>query len=121
MVGPGRAVRGGQAEAAFPVRHTTSGCAGSGWIGQRQDERLAQRGLEGGDLIVNVLDSTNLERNLFLTLQLMELGIPMILALNMWDDAGHRGIEIDPAKLEELARELGETRTAIEDRAILQI
>ncbi len=56
----------------------------------------------GGDLIINVVDSTNLERNLFLTLQLMELGIPMIVALNMWDDTRHRGIEIDPDKLGEL-------------------
>jgi len=59
---------------------------------------------EGGDLIINVVDSTNLERNLFLTLQLMELGIPMIVALNMWDDTRHRGIEIDPDKLGELLK-----------------
>ena len=41
---------------------------------------------EKPDLIINVIDSSNLERNLFLTTQLLDLGIPMILALNMWDE-----------------------------------
>ncbi len=48
-----------------------------------------------GDLFVNVVDATNLERNLFLTMQLLERGLPMVVALNMFDDAGHKGIEID--------------------------
>ena len=37
------------------------------------------------DALINIVDSTNLERSLYLTLQLMELGIPMVLALNMSD------------------------------------
>ncbi|HEC69237.1 MAG TPA: ferrous iron transporter B [Candidatus Omnitrophica bacterium] len=53
-------------------------------------------------LIINVVDATNLERNLNLTLQLLEKGLPIIVALNMWDDAQHRGIEIDVKKLEAL-------------------
>ena len=53
-----------------------------------------------GDMIVNVVDSTNLERNLYLTLELREKNIPMIVALNMWDETRHKGIEIDVRKLE---------------------
>lgn len=54
--------------------------------------------------MVNVIDSTNLERNLNLTFQLMEYSKPMILVLNMWDDAKHKGIEIDVGKLEKLLK-----------------
>ncbi|HUX36563.1 MAG TPA: ferrous iron transport protein B [Rectinemataceae bacterium] len=50
---------------------------------------------EPPDLIIDVLDSTNLERHLFLCLQFQELGIPVIGALNMSDEAKARGIEID--------------------------
>jgi ferrous iron transport protein B len=53
------------------------------------------------DLIINVVDATNLERNLYLTLELLETGKPMIVALNMWDDTGHKGIKIDVKKLQE--------------------
>jgi len=42
---------------------------------------------EKGDIVINVADATNLERNLNLTLQLLERQIPMIVALNLWDDA----------------------------------
>ncbi|MFA5089759.1 MAG: ferrous iron transporter B [Candidatus Omnitrophota bacterium] len=52
--------------------------------------------------VVNIIDSTNLERNLLLTLQLIEEGYPVIICLNMCDDASHRGVNIDIAKLEEL-------------------
>jgi ferrous iron transport protein B len=56
------------------------------------------------DLIVNVIDATNLERNLYLTLQLLEKGIPMIVVLNKWDIAKRNGIQID---LTELSKRLG--------------
>jgi ferrous iron transport protein B len=52
--------------------------------------------------VINILDSTNLERNLLLTLQLIEEGFPTIVCLNMCDDASHRGIHIDVEKLEKL-------------------
>lgn len=55
-------------------------------------------------LIVNVLDATNLERNLYLTVQLLEMRVPLVVALNMMDVARRRGVRIDPG---ELARELG--------------
>lgn len=53
-------------------------------------------------VVINILDATNLERNLFLTLQLLEQGYPLIVCLNMCDDMIHRGIHIDIEKLEEL-------------------
>ena len=65
-------------------------------------EEVAVEMLKGGDLVINVVDATNLERNLNLTLQLLERQTPVIVALNMWDDTRHRGINIDVAKLEEL-------------------
>ncbi len=52
--------------------------------------------------VVNILDATNLERNLLLTLQLAEEGYPVIVCLNMCDDATHRGVHIDTEKLERL-------------------
>jgi ferrous iron transport protein B len=65
-------------------------------------EEVAVEMLKDGDLVVNVVDATNLERNLNLTLQLLGRGRPVIVALNMWDDVHHQGIEINVAKLEEL-------------------
>jgi len=50
--------------------------------------------------VINIVDSTNLERNLYLTLQLIEAGYHIIVCLNMCDDTVHRGISIDVAKLE---------------------
>ncbi|MDR2566982.1 MAG: ferrous iron transport protein B [Bifidobacteriaceae bacterium] len=51
------------------------------------------------DVIVNVVDATTLERNLFLTLQLLELGIPVVVALNMMDEVAKNGELIDLEKL----------------------
>jgi ferrous iron transport protein B len=53
-------------------------------------------------VVINVIDSTNLERNLYLTLQLIEEGFPVLACLNMCDDTKHRGISIDIQKLERL-------------------
>jgi ferrous iron transport protein B len=53
------------------------------------------------DAILNILDSTNIERNLYLSLQLEELGIPMVLALNMMDEVTAAGNSIDVLKLED--------------------
>jgi len=64
-------------------------------------EEVALKMLDLGDVVIDVVDATNLERNLFLTLQLLERGVPVVVALNMWDDTIHRGISIDLAKLEE--------------------
>jgi len=55
--------------------------------------------MKDNDIIINVVDATNLERNLYLTLGLLETGKPMLIALNLWDDTKHKGIDIDVEKL----------------------
>ena len=57
---------------------------------------------ENPDVIVNVLDGTNLERNLYLTTQLMELEVNSVIALNMYDEVKEQKIEIDFKQLEKL-------------------
>ncbi len=54
------------------------------------------------DVIINVIDSTNLERNLFFTFQLLKLKVPLILAFNQMDILRKRNIELDFKKLEEI-------------------
>lgn len=51
------------------------------------------------DLVVNVLDASNLERNLYLTVQIKEIGVPMIVLLNKSDIAAHKGYQIDTDNL----------------------
>jgi ferrous iron transport protein B len=53
-------------------------------------------------IFLNVIDATNLERNLNLTLQLLKKKIPIVVALNFWDETKHVGVHIDVAKLEKL-------------------
>jgi ferrous iron transport protein B len=72
------------------------------------DEKVALDALNGQlpgekipDLVVCVVDASNLERHLQLTLQVIELGIPCVLALNMVDIAESAGLRLDPAKLSE--------------------
>jgi len=65
-------------------------------------EKIASQMLDTGDLVINVVDATNLERNLYLTLQLLERNIPVVVALNIWDDTEHRGIHIDVKRLQGL-------------------
>ena len=65
-------------------------------------EEVALEMLKDGDLVINIIDATNLERNLYLALELLEREIPVIIALNIWDDTKHRGITIDVEKLEQL-------------------
>lgn len=54
------------------------------------------------DVIINVVDASSLERNLYLTLQLLELGKPVVVALNMMDIVKERGMEIDMHRLPEM-------------------
>ena len=60
--------------------------------------------IEKPDIIINVIDASNLERNLYFTIQLLELQVPMIIALNQMDFATKKGIKID---IEELSKILG--------------
>nr|WP_205250241.1 ferrous iron transport protein B [Helicobacter pylori] len=70
------------------------------------EEKVTKDFLEKGqyDLILNVVDSTNLERNLALSAQLLDTNKKMLLALNMWDEAKKEGININTEKL---SQELG--------------
>ncbi|MDG6228866.1 MAG: ferrous iron transporter B [Candidatus Thermoplasmatota archaeon] len=63
-------------------------------------EEVASDMLNEADIIINVVDATNLERNLYLTLQLLERHIPMVIALNLSDEACHLGITVDSQKLQ---------------------
>ena len=65
------------------------------------DERVAQEYLASGEprLIVNIVDASNLERNLYLTTQLLEMRLPMVVALNMMDVAKERQLRIDADRL----------------------
>jgi ferrous iron transport protein B len=66
-----------------------------------QEEVIARDYLvrEKPDIIINVVDATNLERNLYFSLQLLELGIPLVMALNMHDEAAQKGFRIDTDKM----------------------
>ncbi len=72
------------------------------------DEKIALDALSGQlpgepkpDIVVSVVDASNLERHLQLTLQIIELGLPCVLALNMVDVAERSGLRLDPAKFSE--------------------
>ncbi len=65
-------------------------------------EEVAAQMLTPGDVVINAVDATQLERNLFLTLALLKTGNPIMVALNMADEARHKGIRIDRQRLEEL-------------------
>lgn len=65
-------------------------------------EEVAASLVDGADIVINVVDATNLERNLLLTTEVLERNVPLIVALNMIDEAGHKGVNIDVARLEEL-------------------
>jgi ferrous iron transport protein B len=58
--------------------------------------------IEKPDMIINVIDASNLERNLYFTIQLLELQVPMIIALNQMDFATKKGIKIDIEKLSKI-------------------
>jgi len=65
-------------------------------------EEVARSMLQEGDIVIDVADATHLERNLYLTLEILGRKKPTIVALNLWDEAKHIGIDIDVAKLEKL-------------------
>ncbi len=65
------------------------------------EEQVARDFLVKGSpaLVVNVVDAANLERNLYLTAQILEIGAPLVVVLNMMDIARHRKLTLDAAKL----------------------
>ena len=68
------------------------------------EEKVSKEFLENGqvDLILNIIDASNIDRNLYLTMQLKQFKKPIILAINMIDVAEKKGIDIDYKKLEKL-------------------
>jgi len=64
------------------------------------DTSLADKGSK--TVVINVMDSTNMERSLNLTLQLIKRRIPVVAALNLWDETKHTGIRLDVKKLEDI-------------------
>ncbi|MBO4992511.1 MAG: ferrous iron transporter B [Firmicutes bacterium] len=66
-----------------------------GLTGLNEEEIVARRAIEGCDFIVDVADATTLSRDLFLTLQLLSLNKPMLLVVNMMDQAERYGIHLD--------------------------
>ena len=76
---------------------------------------------ENPDVIINIVDASSLNRSLFFTTQLLELGVPVVVALNKWDLTGKKSIEIDTEKL---ALELGcpvIKTTAINDKGLKEL
>ena len=65
-------------------------------------EEVALKMLNEADIVINVVNATNLERNLYLTLELLEKNIPVIIALNIWDEAHHLGIKINIKELKKI-------------------
>ena len=67
-------------------------------------EESFKTGEKNDTVVINIVDATNLERSLNLTLQLIKRKIPLVLALNFWDETKHTGISIDVEKLENLLK-----------------
>ena len=88
-----------------------------------QAEKITQKYLmdEEVDLIVNVVDSTMLARSLELTAELLELELPLVVALNMQDEAEKRGLEIDPQKLEKMLGVPVVATAALYGKGVLQL
>ncbi len=77
--------------------------------------------LEKPDAVVNVIDASALERNLFFTLQLIELGVPMVIALNQVDLMEKKGLSLDAKKLEEILGVPVVTTVAIKGKGIKEL
>lgn len=73
------------------------------------------------DVIINVADASSLERNLYLTLQLLEMGKPVILALNMIDIVRERGMEIDMHRLPEMLGDIPVVQVSARQRMGLDV
>ena len=85
-----------------------------------EDEKVAVDYLlsKEANLILNIVDATNLERNLFLTTQLAEMEVPLVLVVNMMDIATKRGLVLDLEKLSELLGIPVFSLTAVSDKSI---
>jgi len=87
-----------------------------------EDERIAVHFLteEKPDVILNIIDTPNIERGFLLTTELLEFGVPMVVVLNMIDEANRLGIEVDKGRIEELlnvkaVKTIGRTGVGVKD------
>lgn len=87
-----------------------------------EDERIAVNFIkeEKPDVILNIIDTPNIERGFLLTTELLEFGVPMVIALNMIDEANRLGIEVDEKRIEELLnvkaiKTIGRTGVGVKD------
>jgi len=88
-------------EAAFEDAKLTDTPGVYGVSSFDEEERITREIVLEADVAINVVDATRLERDLFLTLQLLDMGVPTVVALNMMDEADADGIDIDAETLEE--------------------
>jgi len=87
------------------VSHSVIDLPGTYSLGAYSEDEVIARDFvlkENPDVIINVVDASNIERNLYLTVQLLEMGANVVVALNMMDEAKAREISIDVPKLSEL-------------------
>jgi len=73
-----------------------------GFSSLNKEEVIARDIILEADVVVNIVDAVHLERDLFLTLQLIDMGMPMVVALNMVDDAAREGLKVRSYLLEKL-------------------
>lgn len=66
------------------------------------EEKLVRDLVLSADMVIDVVDVANLERDLFLTLHLIDLGLPLVVALNMEDETGRYGISVNVGALEDI-------------------
>lgn len=87
------------------------------------DELVARDYLLSGeaDLVINIVDASNLERNLYLTTQVMEMRLPMLIALNMMDVAEKRGIKINTRLLGDRLGSLVIPMSVVEGQGVSQL
>ncbi|HEX2988828.1 MAG TPA: ferrous iron transport protein B [Chloroflexota bacterium] len=85
------------------------------------EERVARDIILTADAVVNVVDAVHLERDLFLTQQLIDMGLPMVVALNMMDEAEAQGLKIDHLQLQELLGVPVVPAAAVRNRGISEL
>ncbi|KJS14724.1 MAG: iron transporter [Peptococcaceae bacterium BRH_c4b] len=85
------------------------------------EEKLAAGLILSADLVINVVDAAHLERDLFLTLHLIDCGVPLVIALNMVDEAENCGVSVDYVKLENLLGVPVVPTVAVEKKGLHQL
>ncbi|WP_298039355.1 ferrous iron transport protein B [uncultured Desulfuromonas sp.] len=85
------------------------------------EERVARDVILSADTVVNVVDATHLERDLFLTLQVIDMGLPTVVALNFCDEAEALGVKIDAGALQEALGVPVIPTTAVDGKGVAEV